>query len=54
MPSSLQSTFALTEHFSGPDRDEQVPEGPGRAPPPGQPGKWPSEHSYHLVTTAGR
>lgn len=36
---------------SGPDRDGEDAEGPGRASPSGQLGEWSSEHGHHAAAS---
>lgn len=47
-------TFLFVEHSTGSVWERQGSEGPGRAPPSGQSGQWPSQYSHHTAAPSWR
>ena len=47
-------TFLFVEHATGSVWEWQGAEGPGRAPPSGQSGQWPSQHGHHTAAPSWR
>lgn len=47
-------TFLFVEHSTGSVWERQGSEGPGRAPPSGQSGQWPSQYGHHTAAPSRR